>query len=148
MHFAVSQQGYAPLDVTLNLPGKHNVQNALAAIAIARELEVSDKAICTALENFAGIGRRFQIYGDIQVPAGQVFMIDDYGHHPREIAATLQAVRDGWPERRLVVVFQPHRYSRTHDLLDDFARSQLTVQRVKPARYFDDCPFLLFGRAH
>ncbi len=121
MQFVVSQQGHEPVEVTLNLPGKHNVQNALAAIAIARELHVDDTAIATALENFAGIGRRFQIYGDIVIPAGKAFMIDDYGHHPSEIAATIQAIRDGWPDRRLVVVFQPHRYTRTRDLFEDFA---------------------------
>lgn len=121
MQFTVVQKGHAAMEVTLNLPGKHNVQNALAAIAIARELVVSDEAIARGLENFAGIGRRFQIYGDIAIPAGKAFMIDDYGHHPSEIAATLLAIREGWPGRRLVLVFQPHRYSRTRDLFEDFS---------------------------
>ncbi len=108
------------LDVVLNLPGKHNVLNALAAVAVAMELGVSDEAICRALEGFEGIGRRFQVYGDIAIPGGQVLFIDDYGHHPREVAATIGAIRDGWPGRRLVLAFQPHRYTRTRDLFEDF----------------------------
>ena len=108
------------MSITLNLPGRHNVLNALAAIAVAYELGVEQEAIKTALRNFAGIGRRMQMYGDIKTPAGTITMVDDYGHHPTEVAATLQAVRSSWPDRRLVVVFQPHRYSRTHDLFEDF----------------------------
>jgi UDP-N-acetylmuramate--alanine ligase len=114
--------GYAPLDVTLNLPGRHNVLNALSAIAIATELEVDDAAIVRALAQFQGIDRRLQQLGDVVTPRGTVTLVDDYGHHPTEVAATLEAVRQGWPERRLVLAFQPHRYSRTRDLLDDFAR--------------------------
>ena len=110
----------AALHVTLNLPGRHNILNALAAIAVAFELGVDRAAIQTALKNFAGIGRRMQVYGDINIADGVITMVDDYGHHPTEVAATLQAVRGSWPGRRLVVVFQPHRYSRTHDLFDDF----------------------------
>jgi UDP-N-acetylmuramate--alanine ligase len=109
------------LQVRLNQPGKHNVLNALAAIAVAHELGVSDDAIVKALDEFGGIGRRFQINGEVVVNGGSVLFVDDYAHHPREIAVTLEAARNGWPDRRLVVVFQPHRYSRTHDLLDDFA---------------------------
>lgn len=113
--------GLSPLNVTLNLPGRHNVLNALAAIAIATELKISDQAIQAALDKFAGIGRRFQIYGDFSLEkGGSVKLIDDYGHHPREIAATLQAARHSWPERRLVMVYQPHRYTRTRDLFNDF----------------------------
>ena len=108
------------IDVTLNLPGRHNILNALAAIAVAYELGVEIGAIKTALRNFAGIGRRMQMYGDINIAAGSITLVDDYGHHPTEVAATLEAVRGSWPERRLVVVFQPHRYSRTQDLFDDF----------------------------
>ncbi|MGD8741782.1 MAG: UDP-N-acetylmuramate--L-alanine ligase [Granulosicoccaceae bacterium] len=122
MLFTVMQDGHAPLDVTLNLPGQHNALNALAAIAVARELGVADEAMRRGLENFAGIGRRFQIYGEVQTPAGKVFMIDDYGHHPSEIEATLAAIRAGWPGHRLVLAFQPHRYSRTRDLFEDFTR--------------------------
>ena len=110
------------LDVTLNLPGQHNVLNALAAITVAQELGVSDAAICEALSRFEGIGRRFQIYGEMDVGGKQVLHVDDYGHHPTEMAATLRAIREGWPERRLVLVFQPHRYSRTRDLFEDFCR--------------------------
>ncbi len=109
-----------PLKVTLNLPGRHNVLNALAAVAIARELDVADEAIVRALDSFQGIGRRFQLYGDVPVNNGKAMLVDDYGHHPNEVAATIAAIRQGWPERRLVVAFQPHRYSRTRDLFDDF----------------------------
>jgi len=113
--------GMNPIDITLNLPGQHNILNALAAIAVASELKVSDQAIQKALSSFAGIGRRFQIYGDFELKkGGTVTLIDDYGHHPREVTVTLQAARQSWPERRLVTVFQPHRYTRTHDLFNDF----------------------------
>lgn len=116
-------KGQSPLSVTLNLPGRHNVLNALAAIAVASELKVPDRAITDALENFAGIGRRFQVYGDFSAAkGGKVTLVDDYGHHPREIAATLQAARESWPDRRLVMVYQPHRYTRTRDLFGDFCK--------------------------
>jgi UDP-N-acetylmuramate--alanine ligase len=119
--FTAERPNSSSLTVTLNLPGKHNVLNALAAIAIATELKISDQSIQKALESFAGIGRRFQIYADIELQkGGSITLVDDYGHHPREIAVTLQAARQSWPERRLVMVFQPHRYTRTHDLFNDF----------------------------
>jgi UDP-N-acetylmuramate--alanine ligase len=105
----------------LNIPGLHNVRNALAAIVVANELGVSDAAICRALANFQGIDRRMQYLGDAQVAGGAISIVDDYGHHPTEIAATLEALHQAWPDRRLVLVFQPHRYTRTRDLLDDFA---------------------------
>jgi len=112
----------APLPVMLNLPGTHNVRNALAAIAVASELGVPDAAICRALESFQGIDRRMQHIADVALAGGgSVSIVDDYGHHPTEIAATLEALRQSWPQRRLVLVFQPHRYTRTRDLLDDFA---------------------------
>jgi UDP-N-acetylmuramate--alanine ligase len=107
--------------VTLNMPGMHNVLNALAAITVAHELGVSVEAIQQSLSEFSGIGRRFQRYGVIHIAAGEVELVDDYGHHPTEVSATLRAVRDTWPDRRMVVAFQPHRYTRTHDLFDDFA---------------------------
>ncbi len=110
------------LVITLNMPGRHNVLNALAAIAVAAEVGVDDAAIQRGLAGFAGIGRRFQVHGDLTLPAGRVTVIDDYGHHPREIAATLEAVRAGWPGRRVVLAFQPHRYSRTRDLFEDFTQ--------------------------
>jgi len=110
------------LQVELNLPGAHNVLNALAAIAIAGELQVSDAAIQSALAGFQGIARRCQVVGDIACAQGQALFIDDYGHHPSEIAATLAAIREGWPGRRLVVIFQPHRYTRTRDLFEDFTQ--------------------------
>jgi len=109
------------LDVSLRLPGLHNVRNALAAIAVAKELQIGDQAVVTALENFAGIERRFQSHGEIETANGRVLLVDDYGHHPTEIAATLEAARAGWPGKRVVLAFQPHRYSRTRDLMDDFA---------------------------
>ena len=110
------------LKVRLNLAGKHNVLNALAAIAIGLELGVSEQAILSALAGFEGIGRRCQMTRDLQAPKGKFDLIDDYAHHPSEIAATLTAIRGGWPNRRLVVVFQPHRYSRTRDLFEDFTQ--------------------------
>ncbi len=120
-HFKVnSAERDMPLEVTLNMPGEHNVSNALAAIAIAQELGVPDGAICRALQKFQGIGRRFQVLGEIDTAQGSVLFVDDYAHHPREMSATIQAIRQGWPERRLVVAFQPHRYTRTRDLFADF----------------------------
>jgi UDP-N-acetylmuramate--alanine ligase len=114
-------QGLSELNITLNLPGKHNVLNALAAIAVATELKVSDRAIELALESFAGIGRRFQISHNLPLRnGGTVTLVDDYGHHPREVAATYQAARESWPDARIVMVYQPHRYSRTRDLFTDF----------------------------
>jgi UDP-N-acetylmuramate--alanine ligase len=120
--FDVLRPGRPPLPVTLNLPGLHNVRNALAAIAVATELEVADAAIQQALQSFQGIGRRLEQLGDVRTPAGLVTLVDDYGHHPTEIEATLAAARQAWPGRRVVLVFQPHRYSRTHDVLEDFGR--------------------------
>ncbi len=120
--FRVLREGRPPLAVTLNLPGLHNVQNALAAIAVATELEVDDTAIQRALVAFAGIGRRLETVGEVETAAGHVTIVDDYGHHPTEIDATLGAARQAWPDRRLVLAFQPHRYTRTHDLIDDFGR--------------------------
>jgi UDP-N-acetylmuramate--alanine ligase len=107
--------------VTLGLPGMHNVRNALAAIAIADELQISHEAIVKALQEFEGIDRRFQRLGEVKTAAGTVMLVDDYGHHPTEIAATLAAAKSGWPGKRVVLIFQPHRYSRTRDLMDDFA---------------------------
>ncbi|GAB4507290.1 MAG: UDP-N-acetylmuramate--L-alanine ligase [Sulfuricaulis sp.] len=122
MYFTAELRGQKNwLSVELNLPGHHNVLNALAAIGIAHELGVKEEAITRALAGFSGIGRRFQINGRIKQDSGDVILVDDYAHHPREIAATVAAARASWPQRRLVVVFQPHRYTRTHDLLDDFS---------------------------
>ena len=108
------------LEITLNMPGEHNVLNALAAIAVANEIGVDATAIQKALLKFEGIGRRFQINGEYQVGKAKVMHVDDYGHHPREVEATIQAIRSGWPDKRLVVAFQPHRYTRTRDLFEDF----------------------------
>jgi UDP-N-acetylmuramate--alanine ligase len=121
--FEVERAGHAPLKVTLNLPGRHNVLNSLSAIAVATELNIPDGAIQRALDNFQGIDRRLQPLGEIHWGQGRALVVDDYGHHPTEVAATLEAVRQGWPSRRLVLVFQPHRYTRTRDLLDDFGKA-------------------------
>ena len=121
--FRVKRRGVdRPLDVVLSLPGKHNVLNALSVIAIATELGVSDEKIQSALLNFKGIGRRFQLNGDINLAGSRVTLVDDYGHHPREIEATLDSARQAYPDRRLVVVFQPHRFTRTRDLFEDFVQ--------------------------
>ena len=109
------------LHIDLRLPGMHNVRNALATIAVASELQISDQDVVNALQKFEGIDRRFQSLGEVRTKAGRVMLVDDYGHHPTEIAATLCAARAGWPDKRVVLVFQPHRYTRTRDLLDDFA---------------------------
>ena len=135
MHFTVDRKtvrrhGNKPgrLEVQLNLPGLHNVQNALAAIGIATELGVSDEAIVKALSEFSGVGRRFQRFGEISLPSGGSFtLIDDYGHHPVETAATIAAARGAFPGRRLVLAFQPHRYTRTRDLFEDFVKVLSTV---------------------
>lgn len=136
--FMVTSPNHGGFPVQLNMPGRHNVLNALAAIAIALELDVSVAAIQKGLAEFQGIGRRFQA-NDCLLPDGRrITLVDDYGHHPREVAATLDAVREGWPERRLVLVFQPHRYSRTQELFEDFAQvlsrpDQLLLCEVFPA---------------
>ena len=122
MHFDVVLPARADaLPMKLNLPGRHNVLNALAAVTIGWQLGVEAEAMAHALEHFQGVGRRFHARGEIALDRGSVLLVDDYGHHPRELAAVFEAARGGWPKRRLVVGFQPHRYSRTRDLLDDFA---------------------------
>jgi UDP-N-acetylmuramate--alanine ligase len=111
------------LDVVLNLPGRHNVLNALSAIAVAVELNIEDAAVQKALAEFKGVGRRFQRYGEVPVQGGGTFtLVDDYGHHPVEMAATLAAARGAFPGRRLVLAFQPHRFSRTRDCFEDFVK--------------------------
>lgn len=120
--FDVDREAEESFSVRLSLPGQHNIKNALAATAIGLELGVSIDAIRRALASFPGIDRRLERLGDVVTTAGTVTLVDDYGHHPTELRATLAAVRDSWPDRRLVAVFQPHRYSRTQELLDDFVR--------------------------
>ena len=123
MRFRVIREGLPDLDVTLNHPGMHNVLNALAAIAVATEVGAADAPIIKALAEFDGVGRRFQRYGEVPAQGGGAFtLIDDYGHHPAEMAATLDAARGAFPGRRLVLVFQPHRYTRTRDCFEDFVR--------------------------
>lgn len=116
-----------PCRAMVNLAGRHNVLNALAAVAIAHELGVGTTQILRGLAGFQGIGRRFQSYGEVSAAEGRALMIDDYGHHPREIQSVLDALREGWPGRRIVMVFQPHRYTRTRDLFEDFCRTLSTV---------------------
>src|SRR6266436_4251271 len=128
MRFRALREGASPLEITLNLPGRHNVQNALAAIAVATELGIPDAAIRRALAEFRGVGRRFQRYGEIPISPngkspGSFTLVDDYGHHPVEMQATLDAARGAFPGRRIVLAFQPHRYSRTRDLFEDFVKA-------------------------
>ena len=121
--FTVQRKNQTELTIRFNLPGQHNVQNALAAIVIASKLSVSDNVIEQSLANFQGVARRFHMLGNVMFQQGQATLIDDYGHHPREIDSTISAIRKVWPNKRLVHVFQPHRYSRTKDLFDDFSQT-------------------------
>ena len=118
--FTVLRKGREPLRLTINMPGLHNILNALAAIGIATDEGVSDAAIARALESFSGVGRRFQVQGEYELGEGTVKLVDDYGHHPKEVEATIKAARASHPDRRLVMMFQPHRFSRTRDCFDDF----------------------------
>ena len=129
----VQRVGKADLQLSLNLPGEHNVLNALAAVAVAEDEGVNEQAIINSLSNFAGIGRRFEHLANLSTAQGDMVLIDDYGHHPSEVKATIIAMRKGWPDKRLVMVFQPHRYSRTRDLFEDFVEVLSQV----------DCLFLL-----
>jgi UDP-N-acetylmuramate--alanine ligase len=138
MTFTALREGAAPLAVQLNLPGAHNVLNALAAIAVASELGVPDAAVAEALAAFTGVGRRFARHGEIEIPGGTFTLVDDYGHHPVEMAATLAAARGAYPGRRLVLAFQPHRYTRTRDCFEDFVKvlgtaDALLLAEVYPA---------------
>jgi UDP-N-acetylmuramate--alanine ligase len=122
-HFVIDRpDGLSSLNISLNIPGRHNALNAAAAIAVASDEGISDQAIIDGLYQFGGVGRRFEVIGDYPVEGGNAMLVDDYGHHPTEVKATIQAVRDGWPEKRLVMVFQPHRYTRTRDLYEDFVQ--------------------------
>jgi UDP-N-acetylmuramate--alanine ligase len=137
MRFRARRDGGPPLEVELNLPGQHNVLNALAAIAVASELGVPYAAILKALAEFHGVGRRFQRYGEAALPGGGRFtVIDDYGHHPAEMAATLEAARGAFAGRRLVLAFQPHRYTRTRDLFEDFVKVLSTADVVLLAEVY------------
>jgi len=137
MRFRALRDKAAPLEVTLNLPGRHNVQNALAAIAVATELQVPDAAIQQALADFHGVGRRFQRCGEAALAGGGHFtLIDDYGHHPAEMTATLAAARGAFPGRRIVLAFQPHRYTRTRDLFEDFVRVLSTADALVLAEVY------------
>jgi UDP-N-acetylmuramate--alanine ligase len=137
---AIAARGdFAPLEVTLNLPGDHNVLNALAAIAVSREVGAAEGAIAKALSEFTGVGRRFQRFGEVPLAGGGTFtLVDDYGHHPAEMAATIAAARGAFPDRRIVLAFQPHRYTRTRDLFEDFVKvlssvDELVLADVYPA---------------
>lgn len=137
-HFTVLRKERAPLRLTINQPGLHNILNALAAIGVATDEGVSDAAIARALESFSGVGRRFQVQGEYTLGDGNVKLVDDYGHHPKEVEATIKAARQSHPERRLVMLFQPHRFSRTRDCFDDFVEvlskvDVLLLMEVYPA---------------
>lgn len=138
-HFRIPVGALGPeIEVTLNLPGRHNVLNSLAAVAVSRSLEIDDDLIRQALSTFQGIGRRFEVRQRVRIGEHDIRLVDDYGHHPREIEATIAAAREAWPEQRLVVAFQPHRYTRTRDLFHEFARvlslaDALLVTDVYPA---------------
>ncbi|WP_201586420.1 UDP-N-acetylmuramate--L-alanine ligase [Psychrobacter jeotgali] len=129
-HFTVLRRDRDPLHLTLNIPGIHNVYNALAAITMATDEGVSDEAIKRALDKFEGVGRRFEQHALVPTDEGDVLLIDDYGHHPKEVDATIKAARQSFPDRRLVMLFQPHRYSRTRDCFDDFVEVLSTVDEL------------------
>lgn len=122
-------EGLEDLKIVLNMPGRHNVLNALSAIAVASDEGIDDQVIVNALSRFEGVGRRFQVHGDFETPAGEIMLVDDYGHHPKEISVTVNGIREGFPDKRLVALFQPHRYTRTRDLYEDFVNvlSQVDV---------------------
>ena len=126
-YFEVLRKGYPPLAIKLNLPGKHNALNALAVIALATEAGITDEVIQRGLANFEGVGRRFQLLGTLKHQEKEILLIDDYGHHPREVQVVVEAIRAGWPDKRLVMVYQPHRYTRTKALFEDFAAILSTV---------------------
>ncbi|MGZ9032374.1 MAG: glutamate ligase domain-containing protein, partial [Burkholderiaceae bacterium] len=137
MRFTVRRERAAPLDLTLNLPGMHNVANALAAVAVGTELDVPDAAIVQALAEFTGVGRRFACHGELEIPSGGRYtLIDDYGHHPVEMAATLEAARGAFPGRRIVLAFQPHRYTRTRDCFEDFVKVLSTCDALLLAEVY------------
>ncbi|MBX2858551.1 MAG: UDP-N-acetylmuramate--L-alanine ligase [Cellvibrionaceae bacterium] len=131
MDFLIKMPGeLPPLDVHLNMPGRHNALNAAAAIAVAVDEGLENHAIKKGIVDFQGVGRRFDIQGEFDVGGGSAMLVDDYGHHPTEVAATINAVREGWPERRLVMVYQPHRYTRTRDLYEDFVDVLSSVDQL------------------
>ena len=122
-HFEIDRPGKTlPLIIEMTIPGVHNILNAAAAITVATDEGVCDEAIQSGLSGFQGVERRFEVYGEYPVGSGSAMLVDDYGHHPREVAATIKAIREGWPERRLVMIFQPHRFTRTRDLFEDFVQ--------------------------
>ncbi|MGP9688277.1 UDP-N-acetylmuramate--L-alanine ligase [Psychrobacter sp. AOP22-C1-C5] len=129
-HFTVLRRDRDPLRLTLNIPGTHNVYNALAAITMATDEGVDDEAIKRALQKFQGVGRRFEQHASVDIDDGNVLLIDDYGHHPKEVDATIKAARQSFPDRRLVMLFQPHRYSRTRDCFDDFVEVLSSVDEL------------------
>ena len=138
MKFLAHRPASEAIEINLSLPGQHNVQNAMAAIAVCDKLGVSSGQISKALESFQGIGRRFEILGMLRSKSGSTILVDDYAHHPRELMATIEAAKNCWPNRDLLVVFQPHRYSRTKDLFDDFVDllsgiARLVICEVYPA---------------
>lgn len=128
--FVIHRVNKEDLKIQLNLPGKHNALNAAAAIAVAMEDDIDDQAIVEALNQFQGIGRRFEQYGEFETGRGKALLVDDYGHHPTEVLATINAARAGWPDKRLVMAYQPHRYTRTRDLYEDFSQVLAQVDQL------------------
>ena len=129
--FAVSRPGgLNDITVTVNMPGDHNILNAAAAVAVATDEGIADEAIQRGLKAFQGVGRRFQVYGEFEITDGSVLLVDDYGHHPTEVEATISAARQAWPDRRLLMIYQPHRFTRTKDLYEDFIRVLSTVDSL------------------
>jgi UDP-N-acetylmuramate--alanine ligase len=128
--FTVLHKSGEAIEVKLNMPGKHNALNATAAIAVAKDHHIDNASILAALEQFEGIGRRFQHYGEFENERGSVMLVDDYGHHPSEVAVTIQAARSGWQDKRLVMIYQPHRYTRTRDLYEDFIKVLAEVDQL------------------
>lgn len=143
-HFTVLRKDCEPLSITLNIPGIHNVYNALAAITMATDEGINDEAIQRAVEKFAGVGRRFENQGHYPTEDGDVLLIDDYGHHPTEVAMTIKAARQSYPDRRLAMIFQPHRFSRTRDCFDDFVNvlSQVDVLMLLDVYSAGECPIV------
>jgi UDP-N-acetylmuramate--alanine ligase len=128
--FKVVTKSGEEIAVHLNMPGKHNALNATAAIAVAKDHDISNAAILAALTEFEGIGRRFQHYGTFENEQGNVMLVDDYGHHPSEVDVTIEAAKAGWPKRRLVMIYQPHRFTRTRDLYEDFVKVLSKVDQL------------------
>lgn len=147
-HYTVLRKNATPLKVTFSLPGKHNVQNSLAAIAIATELNIPDEVILQGLAQFQGVGRRFHLYGEVPFLERKALLIDDYGHHPKEVESTIEAIRNVWPDKRLVLAFQPHRYSRTKALFKEFVSALSLVDYLVLLAVYPAGEAQMLGASH